>query len=171
MYKTFVDKSHAIGLKVIKDVVHNHIGGDHWIMKDLPFKDWVHQWPAYTKTTYRDHTLMDPYASATDKKIMSDGWFDFHMPDLNHGNAFVQNYLTQNHIWWIEYAGVDGLRLDTYHYNDLAYMSDWAKKIKAEFPTDICFWRNTGWQFNKPGLFYWWQNGQSKARHTFTGHY
>lgn len=134
LYKTFVDKSHSMGLKVIKDVVHNHIGSNHWMMKDLPFKDWVHQWPVYTKTTYRDHTLMDPYASAADKKLMSDGWFDFHMPDLNHSNTYVQNYLTQNHIWWIEYAGIDGLRLDTYHYNDLAYMSDWAKKIKAEFP-------------------------------------
>lgn len=134
LYKTFVEKSHEKGLKVIKDVVHNHIGSKHWIMKDLPFKDWVHQWPTFTKTTYKDQTLMDPYASETDKRLMSDGWFDFHMPDLNHSNSYVQNYLTQNHIWWIEYAGIDGLRLDTYHYNDLKYMADWAHKISAEFP-------------------------------------
>lgn len=134
LYKAFVDKSHALGLKVIKDVVHNHIGSKHWIMKDLPFNDWVHQWPAFTKTTYRDNTLMDPYVSVADKKLMTDGWFDFHMPDLNHTNTYVQNYLTQNHIWWVEEAGIDGLRLDTYHYNDLNYMADWAKKIKAEFP-------------------------------------
>ena len=134
LYKTFVEKCHSMGLKVIKDVVHNHIGNKHWLMKDLPFKDWIHQWPTFTKTTYRDHTLMDPYASAADKKLMSDGWFDFHMPDLNQSNPYVQNYLNQNHIWWIEYAGIDGLRLDTYPYNDLNYMSDWALKIKAEFP-------------------------------------
>jgi len=134
LYKQFVDKSHALGLKIIKDVVHNHIGSKHWLMKDLPFKDWVHQWPVFTKTTYRDHTLMDPYASAADRKLMMDGWFDFHMPDLNQSNVYVQNYLTQNHIWWIEDAGIDGLRLDTYPYNDLAYMADWAQKIKAEFP-------------------------------------
>ena len=134
LYKTFVDKCHAMGLKVIKDVVHNHIGSKHWLMKDLPFKDWVHQWTTFTRTTYRDQIHMDPYAAAADKKIMTDGWFDYHMPDLNHENPYVQNYLTQNHIWWIEDAGIDGLRLDTYHYNDLGYMGDWAKKIKAEFP-------------------------------------
>jgi glycosidase len=77
---------------------------------------------------------MDPYASAADKKLMTDGWFDFHMPDLNQSNPYVQNYLNQNHIWWIEYAGIDGLRLDTYPYNDLNYMADWALKMKAEFP-------------------------------------
>jgi glycosidase len=134
LYKTFVEKCHATGLKVIKDIVHNHIGSNHWLMRNLPFKDWVHQWPLFTRTTYRDQTLMDPYVSAADKKQMTDGWFDYHMPDLNHSNSYVQNYLTQNHIWWIEYAGIDGLRLDTYHYNDLKYMAEWALKIKAEFP-------------------------------------
>jgi glycosidase len=134
LYKTYVDRCHSMGLKVIKDIVHNHIGNKHWLMKDLPFKDWVHQWPSFTKTTYKDQTLVDPYASVADKKLMTDGWFDFHMADLNHSHPFVQNYLTQNHIWWVEYAGIDGLRLDTYHYNDLAYMADWAQKMKAEFP-------------------------------------
>lgn len=134
LYKTYVEKCHGMGLKVIKDIVHNHIGSKHWFMKNPPSKDWVHQWPSFTRTTYRDQTLMDPYASVADKKQMTDGWFDYHMPDLNHNNSYVQNYLTQNHIWWIEYAGIDGLRLDTYHYNDLKYMSDWALKIKAEFP-------------------------------------
>lgn len=134
LYKSYVQKCHSMGLKVIKDVVHNHIGSEHWIMKDMPMKDWVHQWPEYTQTTYKDQTIMDPYAAAADKKLMQDGWFDRHMPDLNQNNPYVQNYFTQNHIWWIEYAGIDGLRLDTYPYNDLAYMSDWARKIQAEFP-------------------------------------
>jgi glycosidase len=66
---------------------------------------------------------------------MLDGWFDYHMPDLNQNNPYVQNYLTQNHIWWVEYAGIDGLRLDTYPYNELNYMADWSRKLKAEFPT------------------------------------
>ncbi len=134
LYKTYVEKCHAKGLKVIKDIVHNHIGSAHWTMQDMPMKDWVHQWPKYTNTNFKDHAVMDPYAAAADKKIMVDGWFDGHMPDMNQSNEFVQNYLTQNNIWWIEYAGIDGLRLDTYPYNDLSYMSTWAAAIKAEFP-------------------------------------
>ncbi|WP_412467280.1 glycoside hydrolase family 13 protein [Pedobacter sp. KLB.chiD] len=134
LYKKYVEIAHAKGLKVIKDVVHNHIGTHHWFYKDLPMKSWLNQWPKYTQTSYRDQTVMDIYASAADRKQMLDGWFVPTMPDLNQRNPYVQNYLTQNHIWWIEYAGIDGLRLDTYGYNDPVYMADWALKVQAEFP-------------------------------------
>ncbi len=135
LYKTFVEQCHVKGLKVIKDIVHNHIGSEHWTMKDLPTKDWVHQWDTYTQTSYKDQPIMDPYVAASDRKKTLDGWFVPSMPDVNHYNTYFQNYLTQNHIWWLEYAGIDGIRLDTYLYNDAAYMADWAKKIKAEFPS------------------------------------
>ncbi|WP_443944680.1 glycoside hydrolase family 13 protein [Pedobacter sp. AW1-32] len=134
LYKKYVDAVHAKGMKVIKDIVHNHIGTGHWFYKDLPMKSWLNQWPKYTQTSYRDQPVMDPHASASDKKQMLDGWFVPSMPDLNQTNPYVQNYLTQNHIWWIEYAGIDGLRLDTYPYNDGAYMADWAIKLHDEFP-------------------------------------
>lgn len=135
LYKQFVDQAHSRGIKVIKDIVHNHMGNQHYLIKDMPMKDWVHQWPAFTRTTYRDQTLMDPYAAASDRRLMLDGWFDYHMPDLNQNNPYVQKYLTQNNIWWIEYAGIDGLRLDTYPYNDPKFMADWAREIEAEFPS------------------------------------
>jgi glycosidase len=134
LYKSYVAQVHAKGLKVIKDIVHNHIGTGHFTFKDLPMKDWLNQWPVYTQTNYRDQPVMDIHASAADRKQMLDGWFVPSMPDLNQRNPYVQNYLTQNHIWWIEYAGIDGLRLDTYPYNDAAYMADWAQKLQAEFP-------------------------------------
>lgn len=135
LYKNYVDKAHEKGLKIVKDIVHNHMGTGHWLYTDMPMKDWVNQWPAYTQTSYRDEPVMDPHTSEADKKKMLDGWFVPSMPDFNQRNPYVQNYLTQNHIWWVEYAGIDGLRLDTYPYNDLDYMKDWAQKIKAEFPT------------------------------------
>lgn len=134
LYKTFVDKAHEKGLKIVKDIVHNHMGTGHWLYTDMPMKDWVNQWPVYTQTSYRDEPVMDTHASEADKKKMLDGWFVPTMPDFNQRNPFVQNYITQNNIWWIEYAGIDGLRLDTYPYNDPDYMKDWIQKIKAEFP-------------------------------------
>ncbi|MFC4213428.1 glycoside hydrolase family 13 protein [Pedobacter lithocola] len=134
LYKKYVETAHAKGMKVIKDIVHNHVGTNHWFYKDLPMKSWLNQWPKFTQTSYRDQTVMDIHASEADRKQMLDGWFVSSMPDLNQRNPFVQNYLTQNHIWWIEYAGIDGLRLDTYGYNDPIYMADWALKVQAEFP-------------------------------------
>ena len=134
LYKQYVEKCHAMGLKVIKDLVHNHVGTEHWFIRDMPMKSWVHQWPKYTNSNFRYGAVTDPHAAASDTKQILDGWFDRHMADMNQNNPYVQNYLTQNHIWWIEYAGVDGFRLDTYPYNDAPYMADWAQKVKAEYP-------------------------------------
>lgn len=134
LYKKLVDECHARGMKMIKDLVHNHLGSEHWTIKDLPSKDWVHQWPVYTKSSFRDQVLFDPYAADNEKKQMTDGWFDHHMPDMDQSNPYVKKYFTQSHIWWIEYAGLDGFRLDTYAYNDPVFMAEWAKAIKAEYP-------------------------------------
>ena len=153
LYKAFVEKCHSMGLKVIKDLVHNHVGTEHWFIKDMPMKSWVHQWPKYTQSNFRDAAVMDPHVSPIDKKIMLDGWFDHRMADLNQNNPYVQNFLTQNHIWWVEYAGVDGFRLDTYPYNDPAYMADWAKKVKAEFPHLSIYGETLVWSVANQAFF------------------
>lgn len=138
-YLALSDALHKRGMKLIKDIVHNHVGLNHWTILDMPFKDWVNQWPTYTNTTYKDQTLFDPYASDIDRTTMERGWFVTTMPDLNQRSSYVRNYITQNHIWWIEYAGIDGFRLDTYAYNDLEYMAEWARKIKEEYPNFTFF--------------------------------
>jgi glycosidase len=134
LYQKLVTAAHDKGLKVIKDLVHNHMGSQHWTVLDKPFQDWVHQWSEFTRTTYKDQTIFDPYASAADKKQMQNGWFDKHMPDVNQENELAKNYVTQSHIFWIEYAGLDGFRLDTYPYNNQQYMAEWGKAIKTEYP-------------------------------------
>ncbi|HEY4323585.1 MAG TPA: glycoside hydrolase family 13 protein [Mucilaginibacter sp.] len=134
LYKKFVEKCHSMGLKVVMDLVHNHFGTEGYTISDMPMKDWVHQWPKYTKSNFTYEAVMDPHGSAIDRKLMLDGWFDHRMADINENNPYVQKFLTQNHIWWIQYAGVDGLRLDTYPYNDPGYMANWALDMKAQFP-------------------------------------
>lgn len=132
--RTLISDCHRRGIKVIRDVVLNHIGDNHYWMKDLPTQDWVNQWPTFTRTTYRAPTLVDPYASAYDRRAFTDGWFDKRMPDLNQRNPHVANYLIQQAIWWIEYAGFDDLRIDTYTYSDQAFCSRWCRELLAEFP-------------------------------------
>lgn len=134
MYLKLVEECHKNGIKVIMDVVHNHVGDQHWMIKDLPMNDWIHQFDEFTKTTYRAPTLMDPYASKKDKITMSDGWFDTHMPDLNQDNPHVSRYLKQHNIWWVEYSGLDGLRIDTYAYPSPTFTSEWCKAILDQYP-------------------------------------
>ncbi len=133
-YRELVGDCHRRGIKMIRDIVLNHIGSNHYWMKDLPTKDWINQWPTYTNTTFRAPTILDPYASEYDKKGFNDGWFDVDMPDLNQRNPHVANYLIQQAIWWVEYAGLDGFRIDTYTYSDQPFMSRWCAELRREYP-------------------------------------
>ena len=125
---------HQNDMKLIKDYVTNHWGAEHWMFKDMPTYDWFHQFPGYSQSNYRMTTQYDSNASAIDKKQCMDGWFVPSMPDLNQSNPLVLNYLTQNAIWWIEYADLDGFRVDTYSYNDKEGIAKWTKAITDEYP-------------------------------------
>ncbi len=138
-YRKLGDELHKRGMKLIQDAVYNHCGLHHIFVEDLPMKDWLHQWPKYTGTTYKDQPLFDPYGAPSDKKIMSDGWFTRQMPDLNQGNPYVANFLIQHAIWSVEEFGVDGWRIDTYIYNDLAFMNRCNKALTDEYPRITMF--------------------------------
>jgi glycosidase len=133
-FQFLVQEAHRRGLKVIKDEVPNHWSSKHWMIKDVPTKTWIHQYPSFTRSSYRTSTQMDPYKSEKDKSASEDGWFDTSMPDINQSNPLVLNYLIQNTIWWIEFAELDGLRVDTYSYNDKEAIATWTKKIMEEYP-------------------------------------
>jgi neopullulanase len=133
-YVQFVDRCHDMGIKVIKDMVFNHCSHMHWWMENLPADDWIHQWPEFTRTNYRAPVNSDPHASQYDKTLMLNGWFDTSMPDMNQQNGLLANYLIQNSIWWVEYAGLDGIRMDTYPYSDQAFMARWMQRILLEYP-------------------------------------
>lgn len=135
-YHQLIDAMHQRGMKIIQDVVYNHVGDQHTLFTDMPDSTWFNFWPGkQVNTSYKDQTLMDPYASAIDKKIMTEGWFTPHLPDLNQRNPFVANYLIQNAIWFTEAFGIDGWRIDTYAYNDLPFMNRCTDALLAEYPT------------------------------------
>ncbi|MDR3183815.1 MAG: glycoside hydrolase family 13 protein [Prevotellaceae bacterium] len=134
LYKTMVDEAHRRGIKWIMDMVPNHCGAAHQWTQDLPFASWVNQFPAYTQSNYRMTTQSDPHASNYDKDLCTRGWFDRMMPDMNLANPFVLQYLSQMAVWWIEYANLDGLRVDTYPYSDKQGIAAWTKRIIDEYP-------------------------------------
>jgi len=134
LYRIFVEKAHLKGLKVIKDLVFNHSGRGHWWIDDLPMNDWLNQWDNYTQSNYRQLISFDPHASQRDINLMTKGWFDWQMPDLNQKNPFVAKYLIQNSIWWAEYANLNGFRMDTHPYCDKHFMAQWCNAIMQEYP-------------------------------------
>jgi neopullulanase len=139
MYRKLSDELHKRGMKLIQDAVYNHVGLYHFFVQEKPTKDWLHEWPTYTNTTYKEQPLFDPYSAATDRARLSDGWFTPMMPDLNHSNPYVANFLIQHAIWSVEEFGVDGWRIDTYIYNDLQFMNRCNQALVDEYPNISLF--------------------------------
>jgi glycosidase len=152
-YLTLSYYIHQNGMKLIMDMVFNHCGLNHWWMTDPPAKDWFNQSPEFTRTSYRAATVSDPYISASDYNQFVKGWFDVTMPDLNQANPFLAKYLIQNSIWWIEYAGLDGIRQDTYPYCDKNFMAEWDKAVLKEYPNFNIV--GECWLLSPGGISYW----------------
>lgn len=152
-YRELVGEAHERGIKMIMDIVTNHCGDRHWWMKDLPFRDWVHQWPEYTHSNCAFSAQNDPYCSELDKENMVSGWFDTSMVDMNLDNPWMLKYFQQWAIWWIEWADLDGLRVDTYPYNEKYPMSEWCAAVMNEYPDFNIV--GEVWSVNLPQVAYW----------------
>ena len=136
LYKELVDEAHHKGLKIIMDHVSNHIGINHWWMKDLPFKDWINGTVEnHLPANHNKMTFPDPHSPGEVVDQTWDGWFTDYMPDLNQANHYLKKYLLQNTIWWIEYLGLDGIREDTYPYCNQYAMADWNREVLIEYPS------------------------------------
>lgn len=133
-YVGLVESAHHQGLKVIMDMVFNHCGINHWFINDLPMKGWIHEFTEFTRSNFRAETLTDPHVAESDRDRMLQGWLDTNMPDLDQRNPLLSNYLIQNSIWWIEYSGIDGIRMDTQPYPYKEMMAEWAKRVFVEYP-------------------------------------
>ncbi|MCH8231535.1 MAG: glycoside hydrolase family 13 protein [Bacteroidetes bacterium] len=158
LYFDFVNKCHETALKVVKDMIFNHCGSEHWWMNNLPSQDWLNQWPEYTQTNYTNAVSSDPHASAADYRKLVDGWFVKSMPDLNQRNTYLATYLIQNSIWWIESAGIDGIRMDTYPYPDKDMMTTWVDRVLEEYPG---FYIVGETWLHSPAYESYWQGGSA----------
>ena len=129
-----VNEAHGKGLKVVMDMIFNHCGSENYLFKDRPQDDWFNFRSNYVQTSFKTASVMDIHASDYEKLIATDGWFTQVMPDLNQRNRHVARYLIQSSIWWIEYAGINGIRQDTHPYADYDFMSTWCKEVLEEYP-------------------------------------
>ncbi len=159
-YREYVAEGHKYGLKAIMDIVPNHCGDAHWWMKDLPFADWIHQWPEYTHSNCAFSAQNDPYCSQKDHENMVGGWFDVSMVDMNLDNPYTLKYFEQWAIWWIEWANLDGFRVDTYPYNEKYPMAHWCETVMNEYPNFNIV--GEVWSNNVPQVAYWQANHPNK---------
>lgn len=164
-FRDFVAEANRQGIKVIQDIIVNHIGSNHWWMKDLPASDWLNfpkgdKQGNFVPTNHNRSTIQDPYAAESDRTLFTDGWFVDTMPDLNQRQPQLATYLIQNSIWWVEFAGLSGIREDTYSYADKAFLSEWGRRIMQEYPNFNIVGEE--WSPNPLIVSYWQAGKQNK---------
>lgn len=160
-YRTFVDEAHKRGIKVIKDIVFNHCGMSNFLFADRPADDWFNYNSQFTQTGYKTIATSDCHVSQLDRKLTIDGWFTEQMPDVNGQNKLFADYLIQASIWWIEYAGIDGIRQDTYPYNDFDFMRRWCQEVEAQYPGFNIVGET--WVNNNVSVSYWQKDSRLAA--------
>ena len=153
LYAQMVQLAHEKGIKILMDMVPNHCGAAHWWMADLPYQDWINQFPEFTSTNNVFTANYDINASEYDRNLSNRGWFDHPMPDMNLENPDLLKYFQQWAIWWIEYANLDGLRVDTYPYIEKQPGADWLAAIRKEYPNINIV--GECWTRPAPAVAYW----------------
>ncbi len=156
-YKKLCQVAQSKGIKIIMDMILNHSGSEHWFVKDPPTANWINNNNVFKPTSHKRTTHQDPYASEYDTKAFVEGWFVDTMPDLNQREKLMATYLIQNTLWWVEYAGINGIRMDTYPYPDKNFMSDWTAAVMDQYPNFNIVGEE--WSLN-PVVVSFWQRGK-----------
>jgi glycosidase len=126
---------HQRGMKLVLDTVPNHVGPAHPWAEDEPEPDWFHGTKAsHTKAQTEFKPLTDPHAPWRDQRNVTEGWFANTLPDMNQENPAVAQYLTQNAVWWVEQAGLDGLRIDTFPYVGREFWQGFHAELHGLYP-------------------------------------
>jgi len=157
-YRRLAADARKRGIGLVMDMVLNHCGSAHWWMADLPSKDWFNNDSTFSPTSHVRETLQDIHAAEVDRRTFADGWFVAAMPDMNQRNPHLATYLIQNSLWWVEYAGLSGIRVDTYSYSDRAFLTEWSRRVTQEYPQLNIVGEE--WSSN-PFTVAYWQRGRN----------
>ena len=120
--KKLVEKSHSLGIKIMLDVVFNHIGYYSDIFQDViknkeksKYKDWF-----YIKDINENNISYETFAFVSE------------MPKLNTENREVIEYLIEVGKYWIREFDIDGWRLDVSNEVDHRFWRIFKEEIKKE---------------------------------------
>jgi glycosidase len=152
-YKELASALREQRMKLFFDAVPNHVGPLHPWVKKPPLPDWFHgnaqnHFDSFSpvKNSFYGRSaaggapndpfeaLVDPHATPAMRRNLTDGWFFGILPDMNTENPVVAKYLLQNSIWWIESAGLDGLRVDTFPYVSRRFWAQWHAELRRSYP-------------------------------------
>ena len=159
-FQTLVAAAHQLGMKVLLDMVPNHVGPNHPWANSQPAPGWLHGTPAnhIDNSDYNFPPISDPHAVPANYLRALDGWFVNKLPDLAQENPLVAKYLLQNALWWTESGGVDGFRIDTFPYVPRSFWAYYHQGIFATYPDFFTVGEVSDYD---PTVTSYWAGGQS----------
>jgi cyclomaltodextrinase / maltogenic alpha-amylase / neopullulanase len=131
--KALVEEAHNNGIRVMLDIVFNHIGSKHPFWQDVllnqedsPYKDFfhIHSFPVIER--YQDYKAknFDTFA------------FEARMPKWNTENKAARDYLIGAACYWIKECDIDAWRLDVsdeVSFDFLRAFSSAVRQMKDDF--------------------------------------
>ncbi|MEK6226160.1 MAG: alpha-amylase family glycosyl hydrolase [Chloroflexota bacterium] len=116
-----VRKAHEKGLKIVLDVVPNHLGAGHPWLTDGAHAGWFHP---------------DCSINFSDQASVENCWLAG-LPDLNTENPVVRAYLIDWANWLIDQTSVDGFRVDAARHLSKDFLRAFVSGVRARHPN---FW-------------------------------
>ncbi len=123
--KEMVELAHASGIRVLLDLVTNHVHEDHPWFREHP--EWFG--PLNLPDGRLNIRLFDEHPLTT--------WFDTFLPSFDFaGNAGAQKAMVENAVWWIKETDADGFRLDAVKHVPHSLWLEMRQAIRreVEFP-------------------------------------
>lgn len=123
--RSFVDRAHELGLRVLLDFVPNHTSVQHpYYQAAQQGGEGSHYWDFYDRDSFGEVT------SYTDI-------FHNYLPNLNYANPEVRRMMTEAFSYWIREFDVDGFRVDAAWGIELRapdYWPEWRTELKRIKP-------------------------------------
>ena len=158
-YKDLVAATHKMEMKVLLDMVPNHVGPKSPWATSQPAPGWLHgTLQDHLNTDYFYSPITDPHAVKANYISALDGWFANALPDLAQENPLVATYLLQNAYWWTESGGIDGFRIDTFPYVPRSFWAYYHQGLFSMYPHFF----TVGEIYNSdPTVTSYWAGGQT----------
>jgi alpha-amylase len=121
-FKQLVKEAHARGLKVVLDIVVNHMGYDAPMATDPKFGDWFHH-NGNVKNWDDQWQLENCDLSG--------------LPDFNTENPKVLDFMVDTWAGWANRTAVDGFRVDTVKHVPIAFWGKFTRQLKAKVKSNF----------------------------------
>jgi len=119
--KELVATAHNHGIKILLDIVANHVHEDNPLFKEK--KNWFGS--LYLSDGRKNLRLWDEQRLTT--------WFEPYLPKFNYvGSKDAINFQADNAIWWMKQTGADGFRQDAVKHITNDFWRTLTRKLKNE---------------------------------------